>query len=360
MKTATITWIAYKNYGTYLQAYALQQIIKKLGHENHIIYDSHFARYAPNEITVKQRIIEFLKMVLKGKNHLTHFLYKSFARRYLKIDYNVKSIEGLGNKYDAFVCGSDQIWSPYLEFEPYYYLGFPAKKKIAYAPSVGTSNVSEEYIKNVTPYLSQFNSLSTREFVGSEILARYLERPVKTVLDPTLLLSAEDWRRILKNLKDKDYLLCYFLTPNQWYVDAAKAYAEKYQLKLYIFATDSMYEAIADKMIYGGPREFLSYINNAKMVFTDSFHATIFSILFHKEFLTFKRFEDGKGKDQNARIYNLFESLGISSIFIGIKDVEEIHKQRINDWKVIEDKLSKLRKDSIHYLKTALSDEHNM
>ena len=355
MNTATVTWIAYENYGTYLQAYALQQILRKLGHENHIIYDSYFAKYVPDKIPFFKRVIQFIKFIVIGKHHYTHFRFKLFEKQYLSIEYNVTVTDGLGDKYDVFICGSDQIWSPYLDFEPFYFLGFKAKKKIAYAPSIGTDKFTKQFISRALPLIKDFDFISTREKVISDSLSMLIGRDVETVVDPTLLLLKADWMKLIKCVNMNHYLLCYFLTPNEWYINIAKDYSKKKKLKLVVFSICPKCEMYADTIIYAGPKEFLSYIMSADMIFTDSFHASIFSLIFQKSFVAFKRFEDGKDNDQNSRFYNLFDELGIKDHFVEINNVEKVYSVHTIDWNSVNNQIEILRRKSISYLKKALS-----
>ena len=106
--------------------------------------------------------------------------------------------------------------------------------------------------------------------------------------------------------------------------------------------------------IEAGPGEFISYIKNAEKVFTDSFHSSIFSILYHKDIITFKRFEDGGQKDQNARIANLFSKLGIPSYFIGKDEIDKIEEFATPDYTKVEEKLTSYREASRTYLKNAI------
>ena len=354
-RTATITWIAYENYGTYLQAYALQHKLKELGYQNHILYDSYFAKYVSNSVSLKQRLKNIIKAIIRGKSDLTHLKYKYFAYRYLDIDYNIKSIEDLGDKYDTFICGSDQIWSPYLDFEPFYYLGFEAKKKIAYAPSLGTGECDELYMKNAIPQIRRFDFISVREKKSASLLSKYIDKEIITVVDPTLLLNSVEWDKLTCKIKEKEYIVCYFLTPNKWYMDYVKAYALKYNMKLLCFRNQPVYENLTNDLIDGGPIEFISYIKNANIVFTDSFHASIFSLIFHKNFFTFKRFKDGEEFDQNTRIYDLFASLNIRDRFLGEEDLDVLDNLKAVNWYEVDKKIKQMRHISIDYLEKALA-----
>ena len=349
MRTATITWIYYENFGTYLQAYALQKSIIDLGHENVIIDDSSF--YRPS---LKGRIKKVMIDIMKGKS-FSHKAYQRFKRENLGIENFTGDTDEIKDKFDVYICGSDQIWSPYLEFNPYYYLGFTSRKKIAYAPSTGTGACTEQYKQNVKPHINKFSHVAVREEAGQKMLSSFIDKNIDVVLDPTLLLTKEQWDRVeCKVNVDSPYILCYFLTPNKWYLDYVKEYAIKHNKHIKIFNTNPRYKSMGFETIEAGPGEFISYIKNAEKVFTDSFHSSIFSILYHKDIITFKRFEDGGQKDQNARIANLFSKLGIPSYFIGKDEIDKIEEFATPDYTKVEEKLTSYREASRTYLKNAI------
>lgn len=350
MKTATITWIYYENFGTFLQAYALQKSINNLGHENSIIDDSVF--YKPGLTKrIKNKIID----ILKGRNLARHKAYRKFAKQHLKIERNFGDIKNIADKYDAYICGSDQIWSPHIVFNPYYYLGFTERKKIAYAPSTGTGTSHDEYKQNVKPFIEKFSHIAVREESGAQMLSSFIDKKIEVVLDPTLLLTVQEWDNVASEIKTTTpYILCYFLTPNKWYLEYVKEYADKHNKNIKIFNTNPIYKEFGFELVDAGPGEFISYIKHAEKVFTDSFHSSIFSIIYHKDFVTFKRFKDGGEKDQNARIANLFKKIGLQTHFIGEDATDNITHLPSPNYTIIDAKLNELRASSLTYLKNAI------
>lgn len=353
LRTATVTWITYENFGTYLQAYALQQVLISLGYENHIIDDRIFV--SPKPI---RKFLSRLKRKLFNQPVVPSVspYYRRFRNKYLQIEKRWKHLSSLGKSYDAFICGSDQIWSPYCIVNPFYYLGFTDKLKIAYAPSTGTGKLPSTYIEQVRPLLESFAALSVREESGAAALSACLGKHVEAVLDPTLLLPATKWQKIITPAKaaEPEYILCYFLTPNKWYMDYAQKEAERKKLPLKIFYTHPAYKKYGNEQLVTGPDAFISYIARAKKIYTDSYHASIFSILFHKDFVTFKRFQDGGNNDQNARIVDLFRKIGLERYFLGQEELKEEASFPIPDYVSVEEKLNPLRNASIHFLSSAL------
>lgn len=360
MNTATVTWINFENNGTFLQAYALQQAIRNMGHNNVILDDRHIQelnKAKPNLNYYIGRIIicikSFIHMTPPSVSSMTHSYYEDFRKKYLSIYDDIDYM----NKFDAYICGSDQIWSPYLPFVGYYYLDFTTKKKIAYAPSVGTRNCNEEYKKKVSHCLNTFSHISTRENTGKELLSQLTNKPVKVVVDPTLLLRREDWDILVNTKIQEDYVFCYFLTPNTWYINHAIELVERNHLRLKIFYTSPTFYKYKSNIVFGGPKEFLTYIKHAKMVLTDSFHATVFSLIFQRDFITYKRFKDGGEKDQNARIYNLLTPLHLVDRFIGQEELQNVENQKTINYDSVQKIMEDMRIDSLSYLKTAFSDE---
>lgn len=365
--TGTVTWITYKNLGTYLQAYALQNIILSLGYNNEIISDTNVISHKSCKF--------FLKKLLRGAKSLFSInkirfyfgqrqsfrCYETFRTRFLKINNKWKTTNELNKKYDLFLCGSDQIWSPILPFDPFYYLGFSSKIKVAYAPSVGTNYYPENRKKIVKKYIEDFDFLSVRENRGKELLGTFVEKNISVVLDPTLLLDQVQWRRIgVEDLKQEKNILCYFLTFNRVYMDKIQHFSQTHGLPLHIIITDYRFLKYADVPLYLGPSEFISKINSAMYVFTDSFHGTIFSILFEKKFFTLERFQENASNNQNSRVHDLLDKLdlGMCLIKYGQLDVEKLQFLSIN-FDNVSEKLTRLRLESINYLKKALQYETN-
>lgn len=147
VKTATVTWINYNNCGTYLQAYALQHVVQSLGYENHILNDApHFID--PRSVWRKALSWLWHKLVARPPKVMRRVndCYARFSNDWLKIDRQTADLARVSNRYDTFLCGSDQIWSPIIKpVNPYFFLYFTDKKKVAYAPSLGSTTASDEW-----------------------------------------------------------------------------------------------------------------------------------------------------------------------------------------------------------------------
>ena len=368
IKTATVTWISYKNFGTYLQAYALQQILLKLGFENDIISDKKIVKRHEKETSGKNSFSFFLAEITRPlrkffqasyeQKRIIQSCYKDFAHRYLKINYEWKKFRDLDNKYDVYINGSDQIWSPLVPFDPFYFLGFTSKSKIAYAPSLGVSIYPKEMVAKIKPLLEDFSALSVRENQGHEILKDVFGLDCQTVVDPTLLLNKDEWNSFaVKKKFEEHYVLCYLLSYNEIYLKFISSFAKCKKLPLKIFITeisDTRLLNFADQPLYVGPGEFINYIYNSDYFFTDSFHGCVFAIHFEKTFFALKRFSDKDKKNQNSRIDNLFHKLGINDRFFSEHELNDIYHCSSLDYGAIKRLLTKEREMSLDYLKESL------
>lgn len=388
MKTATVTWITYNNYGTLLQAYALQRQIELLGHENVILSDKEIlgqfreARTPTKTTTreeVKRRKSRFSRLVdltaHPGRlsrvllSHTNSKKYKcpyedsqskceQFKEQKLKILYGQtrQMLPALNEEFDAFIAGSDQVWSVFESiFNPYYYLDFANKRKIAYAPSLGTDRISKEIGEEVRELISDFSALSAREEVSASQLSEISGRDIAWVADPTLLHDKEFWSKFSEDVpaRKKKYLLCYFLENKNWYFEYAKKLAHELGLKMVLIPNKWDYLSSEFVTQCGvGPEEFVSLFKHADYVLTDSYHGSIFSIIFEKSFQYLLRFAKDDPGSQNIRIESLFDLLGLRDRVIS-EDTLSVTELSMQYGPIIE-KLAVFREKSKVYLEDCL------
>ena len=359
-----MTWFTYNNYGTVLQVYALSEKIK----DNELI---------PEIINYKPKIRKTKIYNMTPKYILNKLDEVSFERKYcieldkiknkfdkfrteeLNITEEYKTFTQLNEKsngLDKVICGSDQIWSP-LFFDPHYFLDFvnDNSKKISYAPSFGVSNIQDEHLKIRVKKLIdefEFNNISVREEQGKKIIEKMSNKDVMVTLDPTLLLTKDEWINALGIKSSKDqYILCYFLGKNKKYVKIAKEISKKLNLKLKVLPVNNLIDKFDKESIISncGPREFVEYISNASYILTDSYHGILFAINFNKQFTAFKRFKENKFS-QNSRVFNILRNLDLSDRLYNDKDLNlsKIQYNKINE------KLEIKRKASINFLQECL------
>lgn len=360
--TAIITWITYYNFGTFLQAYALQKYLIDLGVKNAILNDSSIIK---NNINIKYKFKKFLKSLYdtnyrkyERSKRKSNILFENFKSIILNVDSNILDISFVNAKYDTFICGSDQIWNPFSLENPsveFYYASFTRKNKIAYAPSLGVSEVPQRFKEKLKKLTYNFDFLSSREQQGVDILHELTGKEVVKVVDPTLLLNSRQWNILLQkdNACNEKYVLAYFLTPNNIFINAASEYAHKKGLRLKMFFMHESYYRYNCDLITAGPIEFLHYVRDAEYLFTDSFHGTIFASIFHTQFFTFKRFKQTP-RSQNSRVEGLLDMMGVSERLLDEETYSKIYNLKDVDFTYIEINLAPFINKSKEYIKKAL------
>lgn len=350
MKTAIITLYG-DNYGNKLQNYALQALLEKLGHEAETVIVKESARLhcAENKRAVLSKLAPGYIIQVVSSRFKNKYLYKNqrdgiwasmafsksdrpkdltkrrvdafkrFADRCIKLsdDASTPRQPGYPDRYDAYVCGSDQVWNPNLTSAEYFLQFAPEQKRIAFAPSFGVGVIPRELHPIYRKWLSEIPYLSVREERGAEIIRELTGREVPVVPDPTLCLSREEWERIESKpvFADGDYVLTYFLgNETNRYRNYIESYARKKALKII-----DLYDMREPEYYAADPAEFVWLIHHAKAMFTDSFHGTVFSLIFHTPFLVFDRVESG-GTSMSSRIETLLKMVGLENRHFGMAD----------------------------------------
>ncbi|ALU13849.1 polysaccharide pyruvyl transferase [Eubacterium limosum] len=377
------------NYGGSLQAYALCKIIKSKGYQvEQISYD----RIKKNDKLEIKRRLKFLninsvlnKVSLNAKKIVFYRSNKKIAlelkdRKELfyyflsnQIDhskvYTPKNINQAVNSYDIFICGSDQIWNQNGK-DPAYFLDFVPQKtpKISYAASIGKKTLKKKQIDYMVPKIKRLDYISVREKEAKDILKKNINQKIKVVVDPTLLLTQNDWNKIaLSTTVKSPYIFVYLLGNNKKQRKTIKEIGKFLNLKIafipYVHLNyEPADENFADIDLYDvGPAEFVGLIKNAAMVITDSFHGCVFSIIYHKKFWALKRHKDTEKENMNSRLYTLFGNLGLEERLLD--DDQQLTKDELLkeiDYEAVDAKLDVLRKDSMDFLEHALSESVKM
>ncbi len=372
MKIAIITWFHYRNYGTALQVTATYRYLRELGHTVDIINYKPYS-YFPEPI--HDYNIKYLLSKIKSKLFSTKYSipfdydnsqkkqekFSDFLSNNLTFTAECSTLSDLcelNGKYDAFICGSDQIWAPTL-FDSHYFLDFVTddNKKIAYAPSLGLPKIDNRHVKcHMRNLLLKFKHLSVREDKGQEIIESLTGQKAKLVCDPTMLLSAQDWNKICKQTaKDEaPYILVYMLGKNDRHWSAVQKLSKEKKLPLKIipvFSSDTKRIGCINTPI--GPSEFVALIANASIVCTDSFHGIIFSINYNKQFVPFERFPSNNTKNQNSRVYNILSLVGLTKSLVKYNDSTTKYKKI--EYRTINNTINAFRNKSIEFLTVALS-----
>lgn len=355
-KIGIVSW--YKsNFGSALQAYALSRVINRYGYETEFINIFYGKRYALERCARNALFHLIYHKSALTRDHIDRFVDKQLSQspslRYDELfDYS--------KNYAAVVCGSDQIWSCVEAVDPFYFLQFvPAEKRIAYAPSIGLNGIREDLQPLFKNYVSQFRALSVREEKGKDIINRLTGLTAKVVLDPTLLLTREDWLELAckesckkYNLEENGYIFCYFLGDKEKY---APFTSQLQQITGKKVVCVSFKRTNHKQQIVCTMEGFLALIRDAAYVLTDSFHGTAFSINLQKKAAVFERFSDDDHMNQNSRIYNLLSKVDAQNMLTAVDETPRKFMERVDRWDEIHDKLSKERLESLEYLDNCLS-----
>lgn len=368
MKVDIITRHSVPNYGSLLQAYATQKIIEDMGFEAEII---NYTRY-------DERYKNLVNSLLNGKkwdkNFMTRLIYKAiqipnysimyrkfkdYRKNFLKeskIEYgNLNELQENIPIADVYCSGSDQIWGKIgkSEFDEAYFLKFvndKNKKCIAYASSFGKEKIDKNLENKLHELLKHYSQILVREDTAKEILKRHGFNNVEQVLDPTLLLNREQWEELANKGKNKykKYILIYQLHENKKFDRYAKEFSKKTGLKLLRISPSIYHIKRSGKMIYlPNQYEFLALFKNAEYVLTDSFHATVFSIIFNKKFI------DVLPGVTSTRIISILNLVGLQErILRNYEDFSFITKKI--DFSSCNKQIEMERKKSIKMFKNAI------
>ena len=291
---------------------------------------------------------------------------KDFEDIYLRVSDTVYCLrqarELAEKKYEAVICGSDQIWLPSNVIEKYYTLSFlpESVKKAAYAPSFGVSSIPAWLKGDYKRFLQKFDILSAREDTGAEMIRSLTGRQCPVVADPVMLLTDEEWKEAMNVVRLKPfraYILGYFLGDSERHRKAARELADKTGMELKIIPSGGISSIMdtfySDRDMYRiTPKDFVSLIRNADLVVTDSFHGTVFSILFGKPFYYIERFSSENRMSTNSRVYSLLRLMGLEDRLLKW-DAQEFPVYGNIDYTKAKEQEKELRKMSSEFLLAA-------
>lgn len=359
-RIGVITWHYYENFGSALQIYALQVILEKLRTKVEIINyrNPKFGKYSKVKVILRLVMHYFTKYLGSANKKRYAYTFLRFQNRFLNQGSVIQTSEKLkkrASKYHSVLCGSDQIWAPNV-FNPIYMLNFvngQVTRKISYAASIGLDYLPADLVPVYTELLSDFNSISVREELGKELLYDRCGISSTVVLDPTLLLSSKEYQHLQRKVNTPgNFIFCYFLNADHEYQKTVQDFAREKNCEIIGWSAKENDSDWMTLMQWIGPCEFLWLIEHAECIFTDSYHGTIFSLLYHKVFWTFERFRCDDPICQNSRLYQIEKHFGISNRIV------QVDSPRFDclpmDYESFDRKLTELREKSINYLKKAL------
>lgn len=364
MNVGIITYHAAHNYGSALQAYALFKAVEAYGHHVEIInyrtdrQDNIYRLYnIPNSVMGVLRNAQSFCYRKKLKEH--HKRFDNFLLEHSNLSgdeiRDSAKLKIFNNKYDCFICGSDQIWNPNcVDFDTSYLLDFVNDKKrcFSYAPSLASESLNESWKSTFNRELSIFSDLSVREKSGAKIISEITGRCVETVLDPVFLIDKSVWKEFV-SVQNRKYILCYFIGDIPGMRKYAQNLSNKYKLSVVVInknLRDLKMNCI--KKYECGPKDFVDLIANASAICTNSFHAVAFSLIFNKEFHVFV--DNVNANTARCRILEILDSVNLSDRVV--KDVNALLPAMGNMDFEYHDVLDNMISQSRQYLENSLNN----
>lgn len=392
MKVSVVCIYYNRNYGSVLQSLALNNYLEKLGCEVSVIpfkdsagvkekldilFDLKLPKLFNPEI-VKRKIQE--KKAKKAATDVDEdyiegakareIAYSRFVKEHFDVPETVLNrdeLVGFVRDSDAVIVGSDQLWTPHDILIGYHTLNFvPSEvKKISYATSFGVKELPTAHIKRKAKrFLSNMDEISVREVQGKQIIENLgVNKTVHVVVDPTMLLTREEWDEIIPSARivEEKYIFCYFFGNNPEHREFAQKI--KKQLGLSIVALQHMDEYVAGDGVYAervlydiDPSQFVALIRDAELILTDSFHGSVFSVLYHKKFFVMNRHKEGEVRSTNSRIDTFCSMLCLEKRHL-VGDLKMYPMKNILsdiDYTDVGQRLYENRNNSIAFLKGAL------
>lgn len=368
-----LTFHASYNFGSVMQAYAMQKVINDLGFESTIINFRPMSQKDKYSLfplydgykTILRNMLQLRFIWMKKRSNM---LYEDFIKNSLNLTEECNTCADLKKleDFDIYLAGSDQIWgydipefmSSKEDIRPVYYLSYFKGYKFSYASSTGIATLND--LRKYAPLMLEFNALSTREESGSGIINELTGRNVSTVLDPTFLLSHKEWFEFALNqpcIIESKYILIYSLQGRR----KAKIWKRlidklllNHDIKIVTIMPFSPFEKVGTiNRADAGPMEILNLFTNAEYVFTDTFHGMSFAIHMRKSFTVFEE------KQADFRKRNILKLLSMESRETNnIEDCLKMYDNKF-DYSKIEDVIKKNVDMSLEYIKKALCDYRN-
>lgn len=361
------------NYGSVLQAYALQQVCEEMGFKVEII-DYTF----PNEFHAGNKYQEYGDNQSNEPKWIKLLFAKALMRQHKGVNAFVKKYQYLSSKsysspdelkesapaYDIYITGSDQLWNPrFCNGDPAFMLHFAPDNalKISYAASIGTNAIPADLNSRYKELLNRYAHIAVRENNGKQVIKDIIGTDVDVVLDPTLLLNKDKWNHIADPTRqfEKKYILCYYLnyTFNSFpYVDELAEYMQQqtgYEIVRVARPPHKLFMSHTHYRVGATPGEFLALVRDAEMVLTTSFHGTAFAVNYGKPVFTVVKSREAS----DSRQISLMVNLGLEKQILSITDAFPTKDRFCYDVKEEQNRLETLRQQSLNYLKMALKND---
>lgn len=371
MKAEIVTFVRAYNYGAVLQCYALARTLESIGIQPEVLdynpqyFQSEYRMW--DEVWLGRPFLPVRRWLLRVYGWMLNRIrcrrFNRFLERQMPLSgktYNsIEELQTAELECDCYIAGSDQIWhAGCSRFDPVFFLDFPdaqRKERFSYAASFGHGEIPEQLESEYRRRLSGFSRYSVRESSGAEILEDLLGEKAEVCCDPTLLLREEEWAQLGKRkTKRRPYILVYYVTKTQKLQQYAKKLAQQKKMKVICVPCHMTLEVLTGRLDkqYGfdfkstcSPEDFVGLLRDAAYVVTNSFHGTVFSILFHKKFVVQTVLDDGR---ENTRACNLMQALGIQN-----RELQEnVDIDAVLPWDEIDKKRETIRRRALNYLES--------
>lgn len=355
MKIAQLTFNGYDNYGQILQKYALQQVLKRYADTVEVIWNNG-SGFSPLECNFDTNLVNQLNIFGKSRqefasNFIRQSRLKYFHDLRISTRYDIVYLEDLIDEYDYFVVGSDQVWNPHWILEGNFLEFAPKHKSIAYAASIGTSEIPDRLKPFYRHHIGEMARISVREKHAVAMLNNLFDDndapPIQHVRDPTMLLTASEWRSLAEKptwIEDGDnYILTYYLGNR---LQIFQETTDKPLFKIINIFDKNNYNHYVVNL-----EEFIWLIDHAKLFYTDSFHGTVFSLLLHCPFVYTL---NPRAVDMITRIYSLLETFNLESRLGRPEDNFNVDNLFEIDFDAVDKILERERQSSIAFLENAL------
>lgn len=350
MKIRIITIHGIPNFGSVFQSYALCRYLQQQGYTDTQIIDYNPTYFDAKSLRSKLgRILNYKSYRVRTKK------FRTFIEQNLPLTKqgftDIAQLTAHDFGADVYISGGDQLWNVYYDCgnDDVYKLTFVSGKKISYGTSLGQTDFSSEQLTQLAEKIRDFSSVSVRESSSVDMLRSVGIDAVQSV-DPVYLLPAAEYERFLRPVHEPKYLLVYLVDPSELLDRCIEYLSKKYGLKV-ILCSGLSKKCVCDTFLKDlGPDEILSYIKNAEIVLSSSFHATSFSLIFHKQFFTIL-----PDAHTNERIVDLLNIRGLSERIITEQSALPQALDEVIAYEQVDDYSMRIS-DSEKYLKAALEN----
>lgn len=369
MRIAILTFHRAFNCGAMLQAWALKTVLERMGHSvefpecNRIGESERWLYKMPGQRLRLSGLRDLLACLVVnglsiGNEDLSRHRFRRFRRKYLPS--GASDIEAFVGHYDLVVVGSDQVWSPEIVGDQTpLFLGQGIDKAlpmISYAASVGDAKMSDSQLRRLAEFLPRFSAISVREPLARNQIAPYVDKDIQVVVDPTLLLDADDYREIAVQPDFREpYLYVYAIQATKFVVESARAVAKQLGLKTVITPIGQYSRFHAPKgLTYGvSPERMVGYIRKASFVMTSSFHGTALALVHSKPFLSLRE----KIDDFESRPAAILNRLGLSGRLVcpEVTPTKMVERLTSEVPRTAYEELHRFKRESLDWLNAAIN-----